>query len=335
MSKNIRIPLFLVIIIGLLVTSCGGNVNVEPPTVSILSGTAEVGGKAVEKETVAGTVDTIKTGADSRVLVTYNDGSTIALSQNTELTLTTGEGINAILGAGEAWAVANDQIITISVDGTKASVKNGGYYLVKNGSDITLTSVGNKVKFANSAGNVDVASGQSSLVAGGAAPSTPADKTIKQTLQIKLSGEALAYLVDPLGRAIGYHPTQTATTNQIPLGYYSGEDSRPQIIFLPEVLDGEYTILLVAAGNQSAWELEVGTAGEDGKLITINTTSMITWGTPTGITMKMAVDSAGTPAASLSPIWTLYERPPGTMALGDVLKKIKIRQGADKPTWIK
>lgn len=335
MTKKFHFLLCLVILCSLVLTACGGAAKVEPPTVTTLNGTVEVGGKAASGDTVAGAADTIKTGADSRALITYNDGSTITLSPNSELALTTGDGINAKLTAGEAWAVANDQIITISADDAKASVKNGGYDLAKNDSGLTLTSVGSKAKFTNAAGSVDVASGQSSTASGSAAPSTPADKKIKQTLQIKLTGEALVYLVDPLGRAIGYHPTQTATTNQIPLGFYSGKDARPQIIFLPEVLEGEYTILLVAAGNQTAWELEVGTAGEDGKLTTKNMSSMITWGTPTGITMKIALDPAGTPDASLSPIWTLYDRPPGKMALGDVLKKIKIKQGADKPAWMK
>jgi hypothetical protein len=335
MTKKINILCSLVILFSLILSGCGGTAKVEPPTVTAIKGTVEVGGKAITADTIAAAEDTVKTGADSRALITYTDGSTMTLSPNSELALTAGEGINAKLNAGEAWAVANSQVTTISAGDAKASVKNGAFDLVMNASDVTLTSVGNKVKFSNAAGSVDVASGQLSTISGTSAPAAPADKPIKQSLQIKLTGEALAYLVDPLGRAIGYHPTQTATTNQIPLGFYSGKESRPQIIFVPETIEGEYTILLVAAGNQAAWDLEVGTAGADGKLATTKMSSMITWGTPTGITMKMTVDSAGTPTASLSPIWTLYDRPPGTMALGDVLKKVKINQGAEKPVWIK
>ena len=152
-------------------------------------------------------------------------------------------------------------------------------------------------------------------------------------LELVLEGDALLFFAEPSGRVVGFHPTREMITNQIPLAWYSGLEARPQILNVPNVEPGEYTILLVASGNQSAWSMDIKLAGEDGIYDdVVSKSSMITWGTPTGITLRIRENDEGL-VLDASDIWTLYEAPPGVVGMADELKREELQTGT-APTWV-
>lgn len=320
-------------------SGCSGeNKAAEPPTLTILSGDIQVQtelnwGPAVDATQLSVNSGVI-TASDSWALLTYSDASTITVEPESEISLVDSAEIQVKLISGKVWAVSNSTRINIETDASKASGTTTGFEVFKEGNNITVNSSGGTVKFDAGGSSVDIPSGQFATSDGGS-PSSPQEIKVENALRMKLEGEVLLYLVDSRGLAIGYHPTQEITTNQIPLGWYSGKEGRPQIISVPNLIAGEYTILLVAAGNQSPWKLWVGTAGSDLVYEDTETSSMITWGTPTGITMDVYLTEGEAPRIQLSAIWTLYVAPPGKVGPIEGMKRMEIYTGPDMPPWTK
>ncbi|TLN18931.1 FecR domain-containing protein [bacterium] len=278
--------------------------------------------------------DTVKTGADGRVGLFFSDGSQVMLEPDTEIALAAGDGIALTLAGGQLWAAANTAAISVDAGGPVAAGTAVGFDVAKEGEKVTVSSVGGNTTFTAGGSSATVAAGQVSVSEGNGAPSAPAAIEVKNALRIVVEGEALLYLADPSGRAVGYHPTREYMVSQIPDGWYSGEKSRPQTITVPNPEPGEYTILLVAAGNQAGWKMAVGTAGADLVYTERKDSSTITWGTPTGITLKISIGADGTPVVDeMSAIWTLYTDPPGKAAVSDDLKRLKISFGETVPAW--
>ena len=335
----INLVLILFVLMGLSLTGCKKNSASEPPFLSVVSGSVQSGSagslKAAEDGKQLAPDATVKTGADGRALLTYKDGSTISLLPDTEITFPSGESIIVKLTAGSVWTASSENQITIDAGGSTATGKQVNFLTTKKGDEVSVSPTGGVVKFKAGGSEIEVPNGQISTSTG-SAPSAPKAIEVKNAIHINLKGEALVYLVDPLNRAIGYHPTQEMTTNQIPLGWYSGKEGRPQVISVVDVMEGEYTILLVAAGNQANWDIKIGSAGADLNYTDNDMSSSITWGTPTGITMQVTLDAKGTPKLSLSDIWTLYEAPHGKATnLSDALKRTKILVGPQQPPWTK
>lgn len=331
----IVIPLFIILV--LLLTACSsGSSTVEPPFIRVLSGSVQTGtggswNPATDDSQLAAE-SSIKTDKNSYAFLSFKDGSSIEMEPETEIVLSKGTGISAVLAAGQVWIVANTATVSIDAGGPTASGTTTAFSVSRNGSEVTVSATGGKAKFSAGGSDVEVASGQVSKSTGGA-PEAPSAIQIKNALRLKLTGEALIYLADPQGRAIGYHPTKEIFTNQIPNSWYAGKEGRPQVITVPNITEGEYTFLMVAANNQSAWKLQIGFAGSDLKFDQYETSSSITWGTPTGITMKVRLDSNGVPKADISAIWTLYVNPPGKVSEGAGLKHTTINAGAEIPGW--
>jgi hypothetical protein len=335
--KKLRFTFFLTLMLVLLLTACGADSGqVEPPFIRIVSGTVQAGtGGAwspAGEDVKLAAESSIKTDKASYALLTFKDGSTIELEPETELALSKGTGISAVLNSGQVWVIANTATATIDAGGPTASGTATAFSITRNGSEVTVSATGGKAKFTASGSTVEVGSGQIAK-SSGAGPEAPAAIQVKNALRINLTGEALLYLADPQGRAIGYHPTKEIFTNQIPNSWYAGKAGRPQVITVPNITEGEYTILMVAANNQSAWKIQIGFAGSDLKFDQFETSSSITWGTPTGITMKVRLDANGVPKADISAIWTLYVNPPGKVSEAADLKHTTVNAGADVPAW--
>jgi len=335
----INLVLILFVLFGLSLTGCKKSSASEPPALSIVKGAVQSGSagalKAAEDGKQLAADATVKTAADGQALLTYKDGSTVSVLPDSEVSLGTGEGIIVKLASGSVWSASSENQIAIEAGGSTTTGKQVSFLVSKKGDEVSVSPTGGSVKFKAGGSEVEVPNGQVST-SSGSAPSVPKAIEVKNAIHINLKGEALVYLVDPLNRAIGYHPTQEMTTNQIPMGWYSGKEGRPQIISVINLMEGEYTILLVAAGNQTNWDIKIGSAGADLNYKDTDMSSSITWGTPTGITMKVLLDKQGTPKLELSDIWTLYEAPLGKATnLSDQLKRTKILIGAQQPPWTK
>lgn len=339
-KRNATKLVYLLILLSLVLAGCGGGggKTVEPPTIRVVAGTVEAGPAGslttVQDGAQLSAGAAVKTGADGRAALFFSDGSEITLEPNTEIAFSDGEGISLSLVSGKLWAASNTFAVSVDAGGPVASGSAVGFDVAKEGDKVTVTSVGGDTTFSAGGSNVTVANGQVSSSTANGAPSAPVALEVKNALRIVVEGEALLYLADPAGRAIGYHPTREYPVSQIPDSWYSGEKSRPQIISVPNPMAGEYTILLVAAGNQAGWKMAVGTAGSDLVYTERKDSSTITWGTPTGITLKISIGADGTPVVEeMSAIWTLYVDPPGKGAVSDDLKRVKILFGGAAPAW--
>ncbi len=340
-KRNASKLVYLLILLSLVLAGCGGGGSkaIEPPILRVVSGTVETGPAgslaAAQDGTQLAAGATVKTGADGRAGLFFSDGSQVMLEPDTEIALAEGEGIALKLASGQLWAASNTAAVSVDAGGPVAAGTAVAFDVAKEGEKVTVSSVGGNTTFTAGGSNATVAAGQVSVSEANGAPSAPAALEVKNALRIVVEGEALLYLADPSGRAVGYHPTREYSVSQIPNGWYSGEKSRPQIISVPNPEPGEYTILLVAAGNQAGWKMAVGTAGADLVYTERKDSSTITWGTPTGITLKIAIGADGTPVIDeMSAIWTLYTDPPGKGAVNDDLKRLKISFGEAVPAWV-
>jgi len=57
------------------------------------------------------------------------------------------------------------------------------------------------------------------------------------------------YITDPRGWSIGTHPNGTIVIPQIPDAFYTGPNSEPERIIIPNPINGTYEILIAGTGN--------------------------------------------------------------------------------------
>ena len=338
MSK-IKILILVVLITSLNLVGCsGGTINVAPPFIRIIGGQVDIGTSssftAAQDNTQLSKGDTIKTGAESRAVLFFEEGTQIELEPETELTIEDVDGISVSLSNGSVWFAANQAIATLDAGGPLVTAQNGGFWVSKSDQDIFVSSVGSKIELESGETKIEIPSGYYSVVQPNGTPSTPEQIEVNNALRIVLEGEALVFISDPEGRSLGYHPYATITLNHIPNGWYSGKESRPQIISIPNIDVGEYIIILVAAANQTSWRISIGIGGEDLEFSELTTSSSITWGTPTGIYLNVRINPDGDIIAERSDIWTLYSNPPGFLSLVDTLKRVNIHFGKEAPFWV-
>lgn len=69
----------------------------------------------------------------------------------------------------------------------------------------------------------------------------------------QIKSPADLYVTDPQGRHVGIDPSTGQVINEIPDAVYTGPGSEPQVIAIPDPLDGDYAVLLIgrAAGIYS------------------------------------------------------------------------------------
>jgi hypothetical protein len=72
-------------------------------------------------------------------------------------------------------------------------------------------------------------------------------------LMLHLNSPADLCVTDPQGRHVGVDPSTGQVINEIPDAVYTGPGSEPQVIAIPDPLDGDYAVLLIgrAAGTYS------------------------------------------------------------------------------------
>jgi N-acetylneuraminic acid mutarotase len=73
----------------------------------------------------------------------------------------------------------------------------------------------------------------------------------KPFAQISARSPVNLFVTDTLGRSIGINPTNGKLINEIPDAFYSGPNTEPQVIMIPDPVNGTYSIVLVgtATGN--------------------------------------------------------------------------------------
>jgi len=71
----------------------------------------------------------------------------------------------------------------------------------------------------------------------------------KPTFGIQVYSPANVFVIDPLRRSIGFNPTINESVNEIPGAFYSGPGTEPQIIMIPDPINGSYNILLVGTAS--------------------------------------------------------------------------------------
>jgi hypothetical protein len=70
-------------------------------------------------------------------------------------------------------------------------------------------------------------------------------------VQVVLFSPANVLLTDPQGRKVGFDPNAGQVVNGIPDAVYSGPGTEPQLVMIPDIINGTYSVLLVgtASGN--------------------------------------------------------------------------------------
>lgn len=78
-----------------------------------------------------------------------------------------------------------------------------------------------------------------------------------RSIAFVVQSPANLYVTDPEGRDIGFNSTFNQTVIEIPDAIYTGPEDKPQVIWIPYMLNGTYDILLVGTGS-GVYDLTVG-----------------------------------------------------------------------------
>lgn len=70
-------------------------------------------------------------------------------------------------------------------------------------------------------------------------------------LKMSVHSPANLFVTDSQGRSIGTNPDTGQVVNQIPDAFYSGPSTEPQVIMIPDPIDGTYNIILVGTATGS------------------------------------------------------------------------------------
>lgn len=271
----IGVAVLLLAVIGLVVKE-----RVSPPepalagasTLTVLSGDQVF----LSEKRVTGTViieqgDTVKTGNDSWALVTFEDGSTVELEPNTEISIKeltdtsitvwqevgrTWSGIKKLVGpltdfeleTPSAGAVVRGTLIDIDVDewgNTIVSAFEGIVEVVAAGVSRTLEA------------------GMQSTIVMGEPPEEPEPiPPPKNRLEVTIRGNAWALIVDDVGeRSVGVVPPGVVV-NQLPRATTTGPQAEPQFMVVPvPEEEGEKTYYVVLYGKDAGGPANVEVKG--------------------------------------------------------------------------
>ena len=97
-----------------------------------------------------------------------------------------------------------------------------------------------------------------------------------QCTSATISGDApyTILVTDSLGRSVGYDPSTGLVVNDIPGANYSGVDSDPQVVTIPDP-SGAYTIVLTGKGGGGSYTLDEVFSNGDTTLQTLSSTGTI------------------------------------------------------------
>lgn len=219
--------------------------------------------------------DSIKTGEDSRALVTFADGSTIELEPGTVITIDmlTDTGISVGQQIGRTWSavkkLAGGPVNDFKINTPSARVVVWGTLidtLVEENGDSLIGAFKGTVEVT--AGGITrlVEAGMQSLIKSGEAPQLPQSIPLAQNrLEFTIDGGAWALVVDsPQERSIGV-VSPGIVVNQIPRSTTTGAQAEPQFIVVPAAennSDSKYYVALY--GREGAQDVDVMVTGYSG-----------------------------------------------------------------------
>jgi len=227
-------------------------------------------------ENVTGTViakegDGIKTGDDSWALITFEDGTTVELEPNTEISIEelSKTHITVWQQVGRTWSGIKKLVgplTEVHVETPSAAALVRGTLM-----DIVVDTLGNTVVSALE-GVVEVTAegisrtieaGMQSIINMGLAPSEPGPiPPPKNRLEITVRGPVWALIVDsPQDRSVGVVPPGVVV-NQLPRATTTGAHAEPQFIVVPvPEEEGEKTYFVVIYGKDPAGRADVEVKG--------------------------------------------------------------------------
>jgi len=210
----------------------------------------------------------IKTGDDSWALITFEDGTTVELEPNTEVSVTelTNTQITVWQQVGRTWSGIKKLVgplTQVQVETPSAAALVRGTLI-----DVVVDSLGNTIVSALE-GVIEVTAegisrtveaGMQSLINMGLAPSEPEPiPPPKNRLEITVRGPAWALIVDPPERSVGVVPPGVVAS-QLPMATTTGAHAEPQFVVVPvpeEVGDRTYSIVLYGKDPGGNVDVEV------------------------------------------------------------------------------
>lgn len=219
----------------------------------------------------------IKTGNDSWALITFDDGTTVELEPNTEVSVTelTNTHITVWQQVGRTWSGIKKLVgplTQVQVETPSAAALVRGTLM-----DIVVDELGNTIVSALE-GVIEVTAegisrtveaGMQSLINMGLAPSEPEPiPPPKNRLEITVRGPAWAVAVDSSpdgsigpGRSVGVVPPGVVT-NQLPRATTTGAHAEPQFIVVPvPEEEGNKTYSIVLYGKDPGGNVDVEVKG--------------------------------------------------------------------------
>lgn len=215
--------------------------------------------------------DTITTGANSWALVTFEDGSTIELEPNTEISIDTltESSISVFQSVGRTWSgvkkLATGPINDFEIDTPSAAAVVQGTLIetVVAASHTIAAAFEGTVKVTAQEITQIIMAGLQSLIEYGKAPQLPQPiPPPKNRLEVTIDGPAWALVVDhPQQRSVGVVPPGVVVT-QIPRASTTGAQAEPQftVIPIPEE-EGDYTYYIVLYGKDEGGKVDVKVKG--------------------------------------------------------------------------
>ncbi len=237
-------------------------------TLSVISGTVEVQDEgtsefrpAVDGETLE-VGDTVRTGPESRALVTFFEGSTLEMEPEAEVTMQRleGEGEGGFFTQiGQAAGVTWHRVVEFADPGSRYEVETPAGVAAVRGTLFQLevkadgTTVADTVKGEVVMTNLGVVQtigeGKRGIMRRNEAPEDPIDSPLPDTmLGLELGSPAFMLVVTPLLTSAGLVPPGYPI-NQEPGTVASVPPQEPQTVILGRVLNGTYEVYLFGTGT--------------------------------------------------------------------------------------
>jgi len=274
----------MLIIVGILVLAVIGLViqeRISPPepalagasTLTVLSGDEVFlsGERVTERTVVIEQGDIVKTGNNSCALVTFEDGSTVELEPDTEISIKelTETSMTVWQEVGRTWCGIKKLVGPFSE--FEVETPSAGAVVRGTLMDIDVDAAGNTIVSAFE-GIVEVVAegvsrtleaGMQSLIEKGKAPEEPEPiPPPKNRLEVTIRGAAWALVVDsPQERSVGVVPPGLVV-NQLPRATTTGPQAEPQFIMVPvPEEEGENTYHVVLYGKDDGGKANVEVKG--------------------------------------------------------------------------
>jgi len=266
-SVRLRVLIVAVLAIGVLIPTVlvltQQSASAASMILSILDGTADVsrGGAAFSRAAdgvVLNPGDHVRTGGQSHAVVTFLDGSTLAIEPTTTVTVVQAtaapSGAVTILleqAIGRTWSSVqklthSDSKFEVKTPSMTATVRGTGFVTDVLDSGTTTVMTADGVVEVNAQGQtVVVPAGSLTTVDPGAPPSPPVPgPPAQKLLRFGLHSPAYLVVVDPFGRACGVVPAGPTLVRQIPGCLATEPGTDPQLIDLPNAITGTYSMII-------------------------------------------------------------------------------------------